>query len=392
MKTVTENEELVLFLEGRIDSGNAGVVENEIQTAMTAHPDHTPVFDCSRLDYISSAGLRVLMKISKQTGKRLEAREASPDIYEILDMTGFTTILNVRKRLREFSVEGCEVIGRGACGTVYRIDEDTIVKVYETSDAVEMIKNEQKMAKQAFLKGIPTAISYDIVRVGNTYGSVFELVKAKTFNDLLIQDPEHTDELMRQYAAVVRQVHEVSAEPGELRDARGMFLQYLDEVRSVLSEDTAKTLQALLEAMPENLHLIHGDIHMKNVMLSDGEPMLIDMDTLSVGDPVFDFAGLITAYELYNDDDHDNAMKFMGIPWELSRSVWKTLLTYYLDSPEPDTLASAMDKVRVVGNLRFLNLVYAQHIGDEHLRMIRTEHAIRNLTELLPRVHDLTLS
>ena len=144
--------------------------------------------------------------------------------------------------------------------------------------------------------------------------------------------------------------------------------------------------------MPENLHLIHGDIHIKNVMLSDGEPMLNDMDTLSVRDPVFGFAGLITAYELYNDDDHDNAMKFMGIPWELSRSVWKTLLTYYLDSPDTDTLAAAMDKVRVVGNLRFLNLVYAQHIGDEHLRMIRTDHAIRNLTELLPRVDDLTLS
>ena len=48
-------------------------------------------------------------------------------------------------------------------------------------------------------------------------------------------------------------------------------------------------------------------------MFQNGEVMLIDMDTLSVGDPVFDFAGLITAYELYSEDDHDNAMKFMGL-------------------------------------------------------------------------------
>jgi hypothetical protein len=138
-------------------------------------------------------------------------REVSPEVYEILDMTGFTVLLDVRKRLRKIDVDGCEVIGRGAYGTVYRIDADTIVKVYETPNAVNMIRNEQKMAKYAFLKGIPTAISYDIVRVGEHYGSVFELVKARTFNDLLVREPERADTLMRQYAEVIRRVHAVTA-------------------------------------------------------------------------------------------------------------------------------------------------------------------------------------
>ncbi len=392
MKTATENGGVVLFFEGRIDSSNAETWERAIRTALEAHPGCTPILDFGGLDYISSAGLRVLMKLSKQAGEKLTVREVSPEVYEILDMTGFTVLLDVRKRLRKIDVEGCEVIGRGAYGTVYRIDADTIVKVYETPNAVNMIRNEQKMAKYAFLKGIPTAISYDIVRVGEHYGSVFELVKARTFNDLLVREPERADTLMRQYAEVIRRVHAVTAEAGELRDARRMFLQYLDEVVSVLPEAEAAKLRALLAAMPENLHLIHGDIHMKNVMLSDGEPLLIDMDTLSVGDPVFDFAGLINAYELFEEDEPGNTMQFMGIPPELGRTVWRKVLEHYLDSPDAAALRSAEDKVRLAGSLRFLDLVYAQRVGDPALRSIRAEHTVRNMTELLARVDDLSLT
>ena len=52
-----------------------------------------------------------------------------------------------------------------------------------------MIENEKKLAKLAFVAGIPTAISFDIVKIGNTFGSVFELLKAKTFNDLIKEKP-----------------------------------------------------------------------------------------------------------------------------------------------------------------------------------------------------------
>ena len=97
----------------------------------------------------------------------------------------------MKRALREVSVEGCEVIGKGFYGTVYRIDEETIVKVYESPDSLPMIQNEQRLAKLAFVKGVPTAISYDTVKVGNSYGSVFELLRAISFNDLLKKEPDN---------------------------------------------------------------------------------------------------------------------------------------------------------------------------------------------------------
>ncbi len=57
------------------------------------------------------------------------------------------------------------------------MDNSVLVK------SIPLIKREQSRARMAFVKGIPTAISYDIVRVGSQYGSVFELLQARSFND-----------------------------------------------------------------------------------------------------------------------------------------------------------------------------------------------------------------
>ena len=67
------------------------------------------------------------------------------------------------------------MLGRGSNGTIYRISEDTVVKVYPRGDALSDIRHEREMVRRALVLGIPTAISYDVVSVGDGYGAVFEL-------------------------------------------------------------------------------------------------------------------------------------------------------------------------------------------------------------------------
>ena len=117
------------------------------------------------------------------------------ELYNILDMTGFTEMMDVHKAYRVLSVENCEVIGQGANGKVYRIDPDTIVKVYLNPDALPEIHRERELARLAFVAGVPTAIPYDVVRIqGGGYGSVFELLNATSFAKLLIRGEKTTDE------------------------------------------------------------------------------------------------------------------------------------------------------------------------------------------------------
>lgn len=391
MRTETEESRIVAYLEGRISSANAEETQRELLTIMENHPGRTLELDAGGLEYISSAGLRVLMLLARKQNNTLTVRNVTPEVYEILEMTGFTSILNVKKKLRELSVEGCEIIGRGAVGTVYRIDEDTIVKVYEMPDSIPMIENEQKRAKQAFLKGIPTAISYDVVKVGEHYGSVFELLKATDYNDLIREAPERKEEIVREYADFLRQIHSIEMDGEELPEAKTVFLGYLDALGSVLPEDLGLRLRGLLEAMPENLHFIHGDIHMKNVMLSADEPLLIDMETLCVGDPVFDLQGLYVTYKAFGEDDPDNAMEFLGIPDELADYIWKRTLDFYFSDRDAASRPELEAKIRILAYVNFLYLLTVLDVGREDLMPIRIKHTLEHLRELAGRVDSLAI-
>ena len=383
---------LSLPLSGRIHSENAPALEAAIADALAAAPGTKHLtFDAARLEYISSAGFRVLMRLLKQPGMAITVENVSPEVYETFQVTGFTELLDVRRRPREVSVEGCEVIGRGAYGTVYRVDPDTVVKVYEIPGAVEIIRNEHRMARRAFLSGIPTPISFDIVRVGQWYGSMFELVNARTLNDLFVEAPERRAELLRMHAGVMRRVHSAEASPGELPDARQLHLHYLDAVRPLLPEAASSKLDSLLRAMPADLHLIHGDLHMKNIMLSGDEPLLIDMETLSTGDPVFEFAGLRVAYELFCVDEPTNSERFLGIPLEVSQSIVPGLLSDYLATSNQALLGEAGRRVSILAWLRFLYLVHTRSAGGPALKAQRIRTALGRLDGLLPDAGALAI-
>ena len=63
-------------------------------------------------------------------------------------MTGFTEMLNIQKGYRKLSVEGCEVLGEGSNGIVYRYDPEIVVKVYRNSNALNEIKRERRLARR----------------------------------------------------------------------------------------------------------------------------------------------------------------------------------------------------------------------------------------------------
>ena len=173
---------LKLILNGRIDSNNAPEVEAAIRDLLEEYEPENVLVEAADLEYISSAGLRVLLHLRKKISS-MTIVNVNSEVYEILDMTGFTQMMPVEKAYRVVSVEGCEEIGRGANGRIYRIDQDNVVKVYRDANALEEIQHEREVARLALILGIPTAISYDVVKVGDSYGSVFELLNAKSFSN-----------------------------------------------------------------------------------------------------------------------------------------------------------------------------------------------------------------
>ena len=381
---------VIVFLEGRIDTNNAAQTEKGIFDAVKDKTGEI-VIDAKKLDYISSAGLRVLMKLRKSINKPLPVINVSRDVYDIFETTGFTELLDVKRAMREIAVEGCEVIGQGFYGTVYRIDDETIVKVYDSPDCLPMIQNEQRLAKLAFIKGVPTAISYDTVKVGDSFGSVFELLKAQSFNDLLKKEPENFEALMLKYVDFMKTVHSAEMDAGTLPLAKNRFISHLNAIHSYLTDEQYQRLNKLISGLPDDLHLVHGDFHMKNIMVTDNEPMLIDMDTISTGQPIFDLQALYVTYISFAEDDPNNLPYFLGIPNELGKRIWRRITEYYFDTADEKRLSEIKNKIKLLAMVRFLYILTTTDLKNSELGEKRIKHAQEHIAELIGIVTDLNI-
>ena len=388
MRVQDEGNRIAVFPIGRINNDNAREFEAEVNDILLKNPGKRIVIDADELDYISSAGLRVLLKFSADD-KPLSVRNAGSELYDIFDMTGFTEILEISKKMKSIIVEGCEVIGTGAYGTVYKVDEDTIVKVYDSADTLPLIERERAKSKKAFVMGIPTAISYDIVRVGSSYGSVFELLHADNLNDVLKENPDKFDELMIKYVNMIKSVHGVQTDSDDFPSAVKTFIKNLDALSDVIPDDVSSKIKDLLMKMPEDKHIIHGDLQMKNVMIADDEPMLIDMETLGTGDPVFDLQSLFLCYCAYGEDEPHNTEEFLGITRETADRIWNRIMELYFEGLSAEQIQEEENKIRLLGYVGFLNSVILNGFTKPELRDIRILHSVEHMRELLPKVDHL---
>ena len=93
-KTI-ENGKACFALEGRLDTVTAPELENELKGSLDQISDLT--LDIEKLEYISSAGLRVLLSAQKQMMKQGQMRivHVNDTIMEIFEVTGFVDILTI---------------------------------------------------------------------------------------------------------------------------------------------------------------------------------------------------------------------------------------------------------------------------------------------------------
>ena len=344
---------LYITIEGRVDASNAADAEKKIFEIKNANPGKHVVVDADKLEYISSAGLRVILKLRKEEPK-LAIINVAADVYEVFDMTGFTDMVTVEKAYPRMSVEGCEFIAKGANGAVYRYDAETILKIYFAKDALPEIKQERENARRAFVLGINTAIPYGIVRVGDGYGTVTELLNATSVTKLIRENPQDLTAACKYYIDMLRTIHSITAEDGLVPDMKQTALAWADFVAPHLPEAQAKKLRALIEAVPKQNTLMHGDYHTNNIMVQNGEPLLIDMDTLCMGHPVFELGSMFNAFLGYSELDHQVTMNFYGYAHETAERFWDLALKTYLGSEDEAYCRSIAEKAMVVGYTRML--------------------------------------
>ena len=223
-------------------------LEKEIFDVAEKEKPRKIILNCNDLVYISSAGLRVLMKIKKEF-KDVVIDDVSLDVYEILSMTGFTEIIPVNKKLRSIMVKEENLLGAGANGKVYRLDNERIVKLYNpVSNPPEKIK-----------------------------------INAITLGEYVHKNPDTLEEYALKMSLMLKELHSTEFKEDELPDARFTLKVWVNiaEKSGYYQENELSKVYGLIESIPYRNTFIHGDFHPGNIMISDGELFLIDMGDAS---------------------------------------------------------------------------------------------------------------
>lgn len=92
---ISEGEKLTLAISGRLDTNSSPMLETELRQSVNGVTEL--VFDFSNVEYISSAGLRVLLAAQKVMNRQgsMKLIGVSAEVMEVFEITGFADILTI---------------------------------------------------------------------------------------------------------------------------------------------------------------------------------------------------------------------------------------------------------------------------------------------------------
>ena len=391
LKFLKNAETLTVILPETIDTTNAVEVEESLLNVIESNkPFSELVFNAEKLSYISSVGLRVMLRVKKENDS-LVINDVNSDVYDVFEMTGFTEIIDIKKALRRVSVEGCKVIGEGFYGRVYRLSPDTIVKVFFRGGTLEDVDRERRLAKTAFVLGVPTAISYDVVKTVEEgkvcYGSVFELLDCASLKALVLNDLDHLDKYLKMHSDLIEKINSTIVPSKDLPYSLDATKDWLDVIKknNIFDDETFNKIVKLVNTIPNIDNMVHGDCHVKNILVQNGEPLLIDMDTLSKGHRIFEFAGIYLCYIAYELTEPGNCLSFLGVDPNVCKKIYYGVLkNIYADKSEKE-LEEIQAKIEILACVLFLfrQILYSPE------NTLRREFCVKKLKEGIERFETL---
>ena len=345
----SDNGNLTVSLEGRLDTEASVKFEAELMDLCSNNPHESLVLDAGKLEYVASSGLRTILKLAK-TEKNFSIENVSAAVFSVFEMTGFSRIIKIRKALRRIDLEKCEKIGFGGNGAVYRVSEDEIVKVNYNPSTYASLDLELSKAKEAFLLGIPTAISFDMVDCGEgKRGVVYETIKSSTLGETIQNNPERIEELTQMYVEQLNLLHSTHTDNPVFGNAKDNYRKQVEDASKYLTEEEGQMLQQVLDALPEGDRLVHCDAHPKNIMIQNGEMLWIDMEQMATGHPIYDLISIAVVLNGMRTDEM--TIGICGMDNATVGMLKDSFIRKYFMTEDPEMIgkyASMLDALRLI--------------------------------------------
>ena len=269
--------------------------------------------DAINTTYISSVGIRLLIKLQK-SGYEVVALNVSPTLYEILTMTGIDNVISVFPPFAEISIDESTLIGGGRNGKVYKINEDQICKVFLGDEKLKDVLKEKRKSKMAFQLGLPTALSFQVVKVKGSYGLIYEMIDATTISEIIKKDSKNLDKIINDYVNFLLEINKTDAPSFPDKKA-----DYSNNILKRLAGKIEKTyfdrLSQIVNHIPDNKGFVHGDLHFANLFSTQGELFMIDLDDAGCGDGIWDIVALQSTLVYFRMLDNEDILHIGDISY-----------------------------------------------------------------------------
>jgi len=328
MHSLVKDGLLKIFPEGRIDSNNADAVEKEIFGIIEENPDCTVTFDFRNLSYISSAGLRVLLKVRKRKKAEIEITNVSDDVFEIFSVTGFTYNFKITRKMRTIFLDRMDLEIKSINGGIYPQKDDSMVKIFNKGVSINEIRKERDTAQDAMLEGVPTLIPYDVVMVGDTYGIIYEAAGSTTLAAAIKKEPERLPEYAERFADFLHELHSIEVEG--FPDIKDRYREWLEIAGDRMTESDRYNISALLDGIPDSKTFIHGNINPSNVIVNGDEMLLMDMSGAAHGHAIFDLQALYASLVEMEKEKPMYCSSTFRMSYESCLKFWEIFFNAYM--------------------------------------------------------------
>ncbi len=236
-----------------------------------------------------------------------------------------------------------------------------------------------------------TPQGHEVVRMRGGYGVVVDYVAGLGMEKHLVIGSYSPAEAGRAMGELLRGLHGARMETG--RDWNADFRSWTDTLAPLLPDELGKRLVSLVGAVPDCHCLLHGDLHVGNIIVGGGVPTPIDMELAGFGHPVFDLA--ITRSRTLGNAMREARDRGMDAQMaeRIARGIWDGLLEGYFEGAGAHELEEMDRRIEVLSEVEGCCFSYnVEHVGPagpDERQQARIALCAERLAALLDRLKRL---
>lgn len=236
--------------------------------------------------------------------------------------------------IKKIDIELSTPVAYGSTSYLYKISDNKILKLFNPGTSEKFAITEFMLSNYCYESNIKTSKPYEIIKLNDNYGIVYQFLNGLTIAQYLAKYPERFNDAIEKYYESIVSLNSTKCTNNAIISAKTNIIHKLDRIKNHFEDKNFAQLNDIVNSIEESNNLLHGDPNIKNIMYHDDELYIIDIGTIVKGNYLFDFASLLATYKNINLITNNSDEFYMLKPGTCNKIINKLLQLYNLSESE----------------------------------------------------------